>query len=122
MPRAPHWGGAVGGERWPPALPFRPAGAGLAGGPARWRGWRGGQSPASWRSRLGAQASGGVDSLLSRPTIAGLAANDDEGSTLDSCRVEAKPGYGFAVFGNRFLATPEIGLGLSDTAREYSLG
>ena len=63
-----------------------------------------------------------MDSLLSRPTIAGLAANDDESGTLDSCRVEAKPGYGFAVFGNRFLATPEIGLGLSDTAREYSLG
>ena len=32
---------------------------------------------------LGAQASGGMDSLLSRPTMAGLAANDD-GGTLDS--------------------------------------
>ena len=71
---------------------------------------------------LGAQASGGMDSLLSRPTMAGLAANDDEGGTLDRRRLEARLGYGFAVFGDRFVATPEIGLGLSDTAREYSLG
>ena len=71
---------------------------------------------------VGAQASGGVDSLLSRPTMAGLAANDDEGGTFDSRRLEARLGYGFAVFGDRFVATPEIGLGLSDTGRDYSLG
>ena len=70
---------------------------------------------------VGAQASGGMDSLLSRPTMAGLAANDD-GGTLDRRRLEAKLGYGFAVFGDRLIGTPEIGLGLSDTGREYSLG
>ena len=31
-------------------------------------------------------------------------------------------GYGFAVFGDRFTATPEAGLGLSGGQREYSLG
>ena len=70
---------------------------------------------------VGAQASGGMDSLLSRPTMAGLAANDD-GGTLDRRRLEAKLGYGFAVFGDLFVATPEIGLGLSDTGRDYRLG
>ena len=70
---------------------------------------------------VGAQASGGMDSLLSRPTMAGLAANDD-GGTLDSRRLEARLGYGFALPGDRFVSTPEIGLGLSDTGREYSLG
>ena len=70
---------------------------------------------------LGAQASGGMDSLLSRPTMAGLAANDD-GGTLDRRRLEAKLGYGFPLLGDRLIGTPEIGLGLSDTGREYSLG
>ena len=67
------------------------------------------------------QASGGMDSLLSRPTMAGLAANDD-GGTLDRRRLEARLGYGFPLLGDRLVGTPEIGLGLSDTAREYSLG
>ena len=71
---------------------------------------------------MGAQASDGMDSLLSRPTMAGLAANDDDDGTLDRHRLEAKLGYGFAVFGDRLIGTPEIGLGLSDTGREYSLG
>ena len=31
-------------------------------------------------------------------------------------------GYGFAVFGDRFTGTPEVGLGLSDGHREMSLG
>ena len=70
---------------------------------------------------VGAQASGGMDSLLSRPTMAGLAANDD-GGTLDRRRLEARLGYGFPLLGDRFVGTPEIGLGLSDTGREYSLG
>ena len=71
---------------------------------------------------VGAQASGGMDSLLSRPTMAGLAANDDEGRTFDSRRLEARLGYGFPLLGDRLIGTPEIGLGLSDTGREYSLG
>ena len=70
---------------------------------------------------VGAQASGGMDSLLSRPTMAGLAANDD-GGTPDRRRLEARLGYGFPLPGDRLVGTPEIGLGLSDTGREYRLG
>ena len=70
---------------------------------------------------LGAQASGGLDSLLSRPTMAGLAANDDEAAPR-SRRLDARLGYGFPLLGDRLIGTPELGLGLSDTGRDYSLG
>ena len=30
--------------------------------------------------------------------------------------------YGLPVFGDRFTGTPEIGFGLSDSGRDYSLG
>ena len=70
---------------------------------------------------LGAQASGGLDSLLSRPTMAGLAANDDEDAP-QSRRLDARLGYGFPLLGDRLIGTPELGLGLSDTGRDYSLG
>ena len=66
---------ALGRSRWRRALAAGLAlssrKAGLAGGPARWRGWRGGQSPASWRSRLGAQG-------LGRRGLASLAPDDRE--------------------------------------------
>ena len=70
---------------------------------------------------LGAQASGGLDSLFSRPTMAGLAANDDEDAP-QSRRLDARLGYGFPLLGDRLIGTPELGLGLSDTGRDYSLG
>ena len=70
---------------------------------------------------LGAQASGGLDSLLSRPTMAGLAANDNEDAP-QSRRLDARLGYGFPLLGDRLIGTPELGLGLSDTGRHYSLG
>ena len=31
-------------------------------------------------------------------------------------------GYGFSAFGDRFTSTPELGLGLSNGHREYTLG
>ena len=31
-------------------------------------------------------------------------------------------GYGFSAFGDRFVSTPELGLGLSNGQRAYSLG
>ena len=68
---------------------------------------------------VGGQASGGMDALLGRDTMAGLAANDDGELTR---RLEAVLGYGVPVFGDRFIGTPEIGLGLSDTDRELKLG
>ena len=70
---------------------------------------------------MGASASGGVDALYGRPTMAGLVANED-GDELSRRRFEARLGYGLAVFGDRFTATPEVGLGLSNGQREYSLG
>ena len=70
---------------------------------------------------VGASASGGADALLGRGTLEGLAANDN-GDDLANRRLELKLGYGFSAFGDRFISTPELGLGLSTGRREYSLG
>ena len=37
-------------------------------------------------------------------------------------RLEATLGYGMPVFGGRFVGTPELGLGLSESGRDYRLG
>ena len=71
---------------------------------------------------VGASASGGMDALLGRGTLAGLAANDNGGDDLQNRRLELRLGYGFPAFGDRFTSTPEMGLGLSQGHREYSLG
>ena len=71
------------------------------------------------RQAVGAEAKGGVDALLSRGTMAGLAANDNGDGRR---RREVKFGYGFGMFEGRFTGTPEIGLGLSEAGRDYSLG
>ena len=68
---------------------------------------------------IGAGASGGKDALLSRTTLEGLAANDNGDGQR---RLEARFGYGFSAFGDRFTWTPEIGLGLSEAGRDTSLG
>ena len=68
---------------------------------------------------VGAGASGGKDALLARETLEGLAANDDGDGRR---RLEARFGYGIGVSGGRFTMTPEIGLGLSEAGRDYSLG
>ena len=52
---------------------------------------------------VGGQASGGMDALLGRDTMAGLAANDDGELTR---RLEAVLGYGVPVFGDRFIGHP----------------
>ena len=70
---------------------------------------------------MGAQASGGMDALLGRTTLAGLAAHDDD-DELQSRRLELRFGYGFSAFSDRFASVPEIGIGLSDGTRDYSLG
>ena len=54
-------------------------------------------------------------------TLEGLAANDN-GDELENRRLELKLGYGFGAFGDRFTSTPELGLGLSQGHREYTLG
>ena len=70
---------------------------------------------------MGAQASGGMDALLGQRHLEGLGA-DDEGGGLEGRRLELKAGYGFAVFGDRFTATPQARLGLSESQRELGLG
>ena len=87
------------------------------------------QKPASDRGAkltltqtMGGPASGGADALLGRETLAGPAANDNNGGDLGQRRLEVRFGYGFSAFGDRFTSTPEIGTGLSDTGRDYSLG
>ena len=69
---------------------------------------------------VGARASGGADALLARPTLAGLGAEEDEGPL--GRRLDAGLGYGLGVFDDRWTATPELGLGLSDTGTELRLG
>ena len=84
----------------------------------------------SLRQSWGASPSGGMDALLSRETLAGLAANDDGsgsgagggGRFEASSRLEGELGYGMALFGGGFTGTPNLGLGLSEGAREYRLG
>ena len=71
--------------------------------------------------RVGGSASGGMDALLGRETMAGLAANDG-GGDLKSRRLEVNLGYGFCAFADRFTLTPQAGLGLSDTGRDMTLG
>ena len=68
---------------------------------------------------VGAAASGGSLALFGRPTLAGLTATADG---LDSHRLDLRAGYGFATAGDRFTMTPEFGLGLSETGRDYTLG
>ena len=75
----------------------------------------------SMSQTLGAQAAGGVDALLERGTLAGLAANDD-GDELQRRRLEVKLGYGFGAFGDGFTSMPEAGFGMSGGRRDYSLG
>ena len=70
---------------------------------------------------LGGASSGGTGALLGQRTLAGLGANDT-GDPLESRRLEVGFGYGFAVLGDRFTSTPEIGLGMSNGHREYRLG
>ena len=70
---------------------------------------------------LGGSSRGGVDSLLGRETLAGLAANDN-GDELQRRRLELGLGYGSSAFGDRFTSSSELGLGQSDGHREYSLG
>ena len=50
------------------------------------------------------------------PDDSGLAANDD---AAPSNRLDGELGYGLPVFGGGFTGTPNVGFGLSDTARDY---
>ena len=69
---------------------------------------------------VGQQGEGGVDALLERRTFGDLAA--EEGDDLSARRLDARIGYGLGVLDDRWTATPELGLGLSDHDRELRLG
>ena len=70
---------------------------------------------------LGAASSGGAEALLGRRHLDGLVPGDG-GDGLERRSLEAKIGYGFALFGGGYAGTPELGLGLTDAHREMSLG
>ncbi len=71
----------------------------------------------------GASPSGGMDALLSRETLAGLAADDSAGTFGAAGRLEGELGYGIAMFGGGFTGTPNVGFALSDGgAREWRVG
>ena len=72
------------------------------------------------RQTVGASATGGVDALLRPETARALGAAND-GDELRRRTLEAKLGYGVAMFDGRYTGTPELGLRLSATGREYSV-
>ena len=61
----------------------------------------------------------GSERLWALPESTGLAA---KGDAEPSSRFDAEVGYGMALFGGGFTGTPNVGFGLSDTAREYRMG
>ena len=75
---------------------------------------------ASLRQDWGAASKGGADTLLHRPTLAGL--EDEPGAFDADSRLEAELGYGFAVFGGRAVATPHAGWSGSGGDGTFRLG
>ena len=73
----------------------------------------------SLRQSWGGSPAGGMDTLLGRETLAGLAAADNGAS---AGRLEAELGYGIAMFDGGFTGTPNLGVGFSETARDYRVG
>ena len=72
---------------------------------------------------MGGSSSGGADALLSRVTLEGLAANDaSSDDDLKNQRLDLQLSYGLLAFGDRFTLTPELGLGLYDSGRDYRIG
>ena len=75
------------------------------------------------RQSWGAAPAGGMDALLSRETLAGLAANDDGSGRFEAAgRLEGEVGYGVAAFGGGFTGTPNAGFGISENARDWRVG
>ncbi len=62
----------------------------------------------------------GSERLWALPASAGLAATN--GGAEPTSRFDAEAGYGMALLGDRFTGTPNVGFGLSETAREYRMG
>ncbi len=64
-------------------------------------------------------ASSGVGRLWSARDARGLAPGHEFEAGQ---RLEGELGYGLGLLGDRFTGTPNVGLGLSDTARDYRIG
>ena len=86
------------------------------------------QQPASDRGAvlslthtLGGASSGGAEALLSRVNLE-VAANNDDLDHLKNQRLELQLSYGLPAFGDRLTLTPEVGLGLYDSGRDYRIG
>ncbi len=62
----------------------------------------------------------GSERLWALPASSGLAATN--GGAEPTGRFDAEAGYGMALLGDRFTGTPNVGFGLSETAREYRMG
>ena len=65
-------------------------------------------------------ASSGVERLWSARDAQGLGSSD--GTFEPESRLDAELGYGLPAFGGGFTGTPNVGLGLSDAAREVRIG
>ena len=64
-------------------------------------------------------ASSGVERLWSARDAGGLS----PGAGFEAeRRLEGEVGYGLSLFGDRLTGTPNVGFGLSDTARDYRIG
>ena len=76
------------------------------------------------RQTVGAQPASGVDAIFKHGTLAGLAAGGigGDGDTLAQRRFEIRLGYCLAALGNGFTSKPELGFGLSNGQRDYSVG
>ena len=76
------------------------------------------------RQSWGTAPAGGMDGLLSRETLADLAANDDGVGRFEAAgRLEGELGYGIALSGGRFTATPNVGFARSGGgARDWRVG
>ena len=61
----------------------------------------------------------GSERLWALPASSGLEAG---GNAEPSSRLDGEIGYGMALMGDRFTGTPNVGFGMSDTAREYRMG
>ena len=72
----------------------------------------------------GAAPSGGMDALLTREMLAGLAANDNGGDDFRTAgRLVGEIGYGIALFGGGFTGMPNLGFALSDGGgRDWRVG
>ena len=75
----------------------------------------------SVRQTVGAPATGGMDALLGPETAWSLGAANDDEDELRRRTLEATLGYGLPLFEGRYTGTPELGLGLSEIGREYSI-